>query len=353
MGSKMKKVIYICSFDLKGGSGKERATKQKLKALSKLCDLKVLSLKINKFKLIQMLFIDLYASLLLLMYKPNIIISRGYVGFLPQLFSKLLKIKSMREVHGDILGEIPQLNKSKLVKALMLPLGHLSNKIDNNADVRIFNHPYLKEWFAKKYSIIRDNDIVSYNGYSFDAKSKGSKQLTREKFNFASDKRYFVFTGAASYWHGVDYLVSLQKELCSIGSNIVIVCGGGEVINNIDDGNKTVLTNITPLDAAGCADLICAADACLLPVRNSRVSPGNPLKMYDYILHNKFIIVQKNLVGYSDEVVRYGYGLEVDFEDAKQTAIKINALSNSVLNNDFISLNREFSWDGRVGKWIR
>ena len=79
-----------------------------------------------------------------------------------------------------------------------------------------------------------------------------------EKFNLKEDLKYLVFTGAANYWHGVDYLVVLQGELNKIDSGIQIVCGGGKV--SVADDPDTVLMNITPLDDKDCADLAQASD---------------------------------------------------------------------------------------------
>ena len=160
-----------------------------------------------------------------------------------------------------------------------------------------------------------------------------------------------MFTGAANYWHGVDYLVVLQGELNKIDSGIQIVCGGGKV--SVADDPDTVLMNITPLDDKDCADLVQASDACILPVRQSRVSPGSPLKLYDYILHKKYVITQENLNGYSDEVKKYGHGTHVDFNENRAAALKIKRKLNCLKNDsDQVDID-SFSWDSRMVEWVR
>ena len=67
--------------------------------------------------------------------------------------------------------------------------------------------------------------------------------------------------------------------------------------------------------------MIIAADACLLPVKNNRISPGSPLKLYDYISNNKPVIAE-DIIGYSDEVLKYNFGLSVNFEKTKETRKK-------------------------------
>lgn len=128
--------------------------------------------------------------------------------------------------------------------------------------------------------------------------------------------------------------------------NIQIVCGGGKVSQNFDP--DSILINITPLDDKGCSDLVKASDACILPARQSRVSPGSPLKLYDYILHEKFIISQSNILGYSDEVESYSFGMTVDLEKPKITALELSEISivEKKLEID------NFSWNTRMKYWI-
>lgn len=343
-------ILYLCNFDIQGYAGKNRATGQKLSALKKQVDnLTIVSAKFKNLKFLELFLLEIKAIYLIFNSKPDVIISRGFVGYFVQKIAKYKNIKTVREIHADILSEIDQTSKHWIAKKLIYPLALYAQKVDNQADIRIFNHPDLKKWYKDKIQNFK-NDIYVYNGFDYKVKSKLTNKQAREKFNFTKDKKYLVFTGSASYWHGVDYLVYLQKELNKLESTIQIVCGGGKVSKDFDP--EEILINITPLDDKGCADLVQASDACVLPVRQSRVSPGSPLKLYDYILHKKFIITQENLNGYSDEVRLYEYGLCVDFTQPQLAALKIYEKLKSADKKIDVDISK-FSWDNRIKQWLK
>src|SRR5690606_4142110 len=115
-------VLYLCDFDLSRGSGKDRATRQKLKALSEKVDrLDVVSSKLGssgaRFFLI--FFLDLCAVFKLLISKPDWLISRGNAGMLSQSLAKSLGILTIREVHANALEEVSLIDSSK-VKRIVL-----------------------------------------------------------------------------------------------------------------------------------------------------------------------------------------------------------------------------------------
>lgn len=342
-------VMYLCNFDINGYSGKNRATRQKLNALKKqVNNLIIISSQIKRMKFLELFFLEIKAIYMILKYRPDLFISRGFVGYLPQKLCKLLRISTVREVHADIIGEIQQTNKNWLTKKLVIPLCMYSQKTDISADMRIFNHPDLLNWFKSTFFDSK-YDIFVYNGFNINSKSELSKEEARKKYGLKNNIKYLVFTGSSSYWHGVDYLVNLQKNLNKINSNIKIICGGG-IISKKDDPDG-VLINLTPLDDIGCSELIQASDACLLPVRQSRVSPGSPLKLYDYILHEKYVITQKNVNGYDDEVKLYGFGSAVEFNDSIQTSSLINDILANLDTNSKVKIN-SFSWDKRIHTWL-
>lgn len=344
------KILYLCNFDLNNYSGKNRATKQKLIALQKQIDeLYVISSKLKRLKFFELFFLEIKALYMILKYKPNVLISRGFVGYLPQKLCKVMKIKTVREIHADMVNEISQINKNKLIKFFLLPLALHTQKIDRLADIRIFNHPELLNWFKNSFFDSK-YDIYVYNGFHWDSVSLLSKQEARIKHNLKDEIKYLAFTGSASYWHGIDYLVSLQKALNKANTNIKIICAGGKIPKSFDPEN--LLINLTPLNDVGCAEIIQASDLCLLPVRQSRISPGSPLKLYDYILHKKYVITQKDLNGYEDEVFRYKFGESVDFENSEELSIKVvKVLENIIHTSEKFDINN-FSWDSRITKWL-
>ena len=342
------KILYSCSFDLEGYK-EGGATRQKLKILNKYTKLRVISLNGNSFKLLQLLFIEFKTIVLLLKNKPQVFISRGFVGYFSQKIAKFLKVKTVREVHADAIEEVQYYDKNFIEKFFILLLAKLFLTVDLQSDMRIFNHPHLLKWFRSKYFHSK-NDFFCYNGFDFESKSSLSKKQARKKFKFGN-KKYLIFTGSSSFWHGVSYLSNLQKSFNKLNANIQIVCGGGKVNNSDDPGN--ILKNISPLNGKDCADLIMAADACILPARQSRISPGSPLKLYDYILHKKPVITVKNLKGYSDEVLKYKNGILVDFSKSHKAAkIIINTMKFLHKKKLKTKINN-FSWDQVIFKWIK
>ena len=107
-------------------------------------------------------------------------ISRGFVGYFVQKIAKTRKIKTIRELHADILGEIRQIDKQWIIKKILIPLAHYSQIIDMNSDMRIFNHPDLLQWYKNKFRDSK-NDLFSYNGFGYEGKSMLSQAEARKK----------------------------------------------------------------------------------------------------------------------------------------------------------------------------
>lgn len=348
------KIIYLCHFNFDTDKGPHRATFQKLKALKNLVnDLIIVSSKFKKFKSIELIFLELKCIYLLIKYSPNVMISRGYIGYFSQKIAKLKKIKTVREIHADIIEEVDQFDKNIIEKKILVIVGYYMQLIDKQSHIRIFNHPDLLLWFKKKFKNVQtENDIFTYNGFDRCEKSDLSKLEARKIFDLKDNIKYIIFTGGANYWHGVNYLADLQREFNLMNAKVQIICGGGKVTNRDDPEN--LLLNITPLDFKNCLNLIQAADACILPVRQSRVSPGNALKLYEYFLHNKFVITQKNLKGYSDEVLRYGLGINIDFTKSNSSALKIIEEMQALEKNIEVKVTIErFSWETRMLSWLK
>lgn len=340
------KVLYACNFNLKRFSGKDRATRQKLHALRSLVGtLHVVSS--GRFRILDLLLIDIRCIYYMLVSKPDVFVSRGQIGLLSVALCKIIGCKSFREVHADQVGEVKYLNKNVLSKLILRVVAIYAAFVDRVADVRIFNHPSIMSWYDNTHGC-GVLDFYCYNGFESIKVAGYDKINVIEKYGLDANIDYFVFTGTASKWHGVDYLVDVQRELNKLCSRVKIICAGGAVSSEIDP--EAIILNISPLDDAGCDEIISIAKACLLPVRNNRVSPGSPLKLYDYIKHEKFILAQEKMLGYSDEVQRYGKGQCVDFRDAKATAkVMVDLETDSPILINIC----EFSWDSRMRVWLQ
>lgn len=340
------KILYAGNFDLSDYAGRNRATRQKLQALGGLGhDLKFFSVS-RKPRVLGLLATELKCFYYILINRPDVFVSRGNIGLLAMLLCKALKCKTFREIHADRLEEIKILDANIVIKSILNIIARYTLFIDHLADVRIFNHPQLMSWYDKKYGC-GTLDFYCYNGFEPETEKKLSKQTILAKYNLSPKYKYLIFTGSASQWHGVEYLVNLQIELNKINSEFKIICAGGLVGADIDPDN--VLINISPLDDKSSDELISIATACLLPVNNSRVSPGSPLKLYDYIKNGSFVITQKNVLGYSDEVIKYGRGICVDFLNAKETAQLIGDINYDKPISESIS---NYSWKARMSNWI-
>lgn len=342
-------ILYLCDFDLSKGAGKDRATRQKLNALkSKISRLKVISnnFKSSFLRLLAVLFLDVKALTYLLIKRPDWFISRGYAGGLSLLVAKALGILTIREVHANALEESSLLPYKGFKLWVIKNMANLTHKIDMSADVRIFNHPDLLEWYQKS-GLAGPRDFYTYNGYDPESKCSISKSNARKIFGFEKDDRVLVFVGAASKWHGVDYLVQLQSEFNSHGDNVKIVFGGGSIAEFDHEG---ICLSFSPLGDEGCAQLVRAADFCMLPVKANRVSPGSPLKLYDYIVNERFILAQSDTNGYSDEVERFSVGAPIDFTDSVSARKQILSAFQADWSRKYPMC--PVSWSDRMDEWV-
>lgn len=344
------KIIYLVNFNLNEKKGLGLITKRKVEALRKIVEnVDVISSTASNayLKVLIGFYLDLKTVFYLIFKKPDYLISRGPVGFLSQITAKIVGVRTVREVHAYAVQEVKLLKYKGFNYFLLKVMAWFSHFLDVKADLRIFNHPDLLKFYRDK-DYARESDVYVYNGYSEANRSLLSKKEACEKFNLAQNKKYLVFVGSATKWHGVEYLISLQREFIKNNDDIQIVCGGASIKSF--DPDKLCL-NISPLNAKDCSDLIKVADLCLLPVINNRVSPGSPLKLYDYIVNQKVIVAQEHMFGYSDEVLNNRVGFCVDFSNPKKTREQIvNFLSKSC--SEEVYCLPPVSWEDRMQSWV-
>lgn len=344
-------IVYFCDFYLGNTvGGKDRATKQKIEALRKnAAQFKAFYLTKpgDFYKVFFGVLLDIQCALYLLRHKPDALIARGGSNYLSFFITKLLGIRTAREIHGVFDNEINLLPyKGLKLKAIVL-ITKFYSKLDAWADIRIFNHPFVYEYY-KKQGETKQFDIVCYNGFAAGSVAPISKEQAREKYGLEENRKYLAFTGSVSEWHGVEYLVLLQQEFNKHGDNIRIVVGGGCMAKYDPNG---LCINISPLNEVGCSEIITASDACLLPVKNNRISPGSPLKLYDYIAHKKYIFAQ-NIAGYADEVEKYEVGCAVDFSDAVLTRQEVVSFFNKNDQYDNMYGDKPVTWNDRISSWL-
>ncbi|PTO86000.1 hypothetical protein [Vibrio splendidus] len=339
-------VIYSIGFDVEKAGGKSRATRQKARALSSLCDDFKYLYPSEKLPLILSIIInELYTIFLILTQRPDVVVYRGYVGILHYLIKDIVKTKYFREVHAYSIEEVALLKKSNIKKFTIKCVSKLILKLELASDKLIFNHPNLKKFFINELGFT--NQAVScYNGFEKEVIDISESEPILSSL---SDKYVFVFTGSASVWHGVDYILDLAKEF-SVRKDVVFLFAGGKVESQLDN-----VINISPCDSKLCDYIISISDCCLLPVKNNRVSPGSPLKLYDYVKLGKPVVAPIDTLGYSDEVQRYGSYQLVDFSNSKETYTSLSHYVDRKLkfgtpNQDFIN---GCTWDSRVIQWFQ
>jgi len=347
--------IYLLPFPLEGESGKNRASRQKAEALAREVDsLRLVhpSSRSLIIRALQVLVNELRVVVQVVSQKHNLdfIITRGLAGFLCVPMARMLKLRTLREIHSISSQEARYINGGVVKKLLTRQLGSIDILISRVSDTKIFNHPNLKEYF-KARGWLQQSDFVCYNGGAPEDVKKISKEDARTDLGLPKDKLILAFVGSASVWHGVNLLAPLCEELEKRRPNSLIVCGGGNV--SAYDGERRLL-NITPLDSDGSAKLIRASDVCLLPVRNIRISPGSPLKLYDYALNGRPVITQAGIVGYEDEVEGLGIGIAVDFFSPGAAADEIDRFLGSSFKMPSVDyLIEEVSWGARMRTWLR
>lgn len=358
------RVVYLIGFSIDGSSGKNKATSEKVRVLKSKIGDKNFSFYTNKrqrsiiFKLIGNQLFDFYVFRKLLFHKNNFIVIQR-VFFMPMtrflLFIKGVKVVS--EFHADFKDEIPHLNKSKFqrfILKLIAPIYTLNYKLSHGI---IYNHPILKEKFDSRFKV---PSIYSYNGSNYNQFIPVDKSFSREKVKIKEDEIAFLFLGSVSKWHGVDYLIDIFNEkIIQENNNISLyIVGAAEnsYVNEIKQkiNNKNIKL-IPPVDTNFAINYINASDYCLLPVKQIRISPGSPLKLYDYISCGKPVIAQSNVRGYSDEVEKYNLGYTMDLTNSNTSAIRIIKIINEKQdfseNNRAVAMN-DLSWEKRIEKWL-
>lgn len=353
------KILYGSPFSLRGVSGKNRATRQKIAALRRAVpETRVVSPRkaestFAKVAALAAAEFEAVWRVLSARRRYDVYISRGALGMISCPVARVRGTLLVREVHANAIEEASMAKGSTLRKLLLCTAASMAYRLDRFADLRIFNNPKLMEWY-KDRGAAGANDIFAYNACDPEARSLSLREEARERFGFEEAQKILAFVGSLAEWHGVEQLVELQKEFDEHGDAVRIVCGGGRVPPELDPQGR--LLNISPLDERGCADLVRASDACLLPVKDVRVSPGSPLKLYDYILNGGFVIAQAGIPGYADEVERLGVGILVDFEKPGETRIAILDVLQSAhadgCRYDADALIPLISWDSRVSLWL-
>jgi glycosyltransferase involved in cell wall biosynthesis len=358
-------LIYIVDFAISGDSGKNKATKEKAKALEMKFgnnNFNFIHPKLHRSKfrqIISKVLFDFSTSYrLFFLNEVDFVIQRVLFMPITRIILYIKRVKVISEYHADFKEEIQYLDKSIMEKYFLYLLSWFYDLNYKLSDGIIFNHPYLQDKFADKF---KKPSIYSYNGSNVtDFKVKPVNEC-RKLLSLPLEETIFLFLGSVSQWHGVDYLIDIfNSELLLKKENIKLYIVGGKentFVNLLK--TKSINKNIIfegPVNKEKAINYINSANFCLLPVKQIRTSPGSPLKLYDYIACGKPVITQIELLGYSDEVQNYNLGFTLDFSKTESASKSFLEYSKTCNTNSFRSNNRkiaetEVSWCHRIESW--
>jgi hypothetical protein len=330
---------YFTDICTKGNTGKEKATREKLSVLINLSNYVDINIErpSNK-KIISAIKYDYKVAYYLYRLKEKIVVvSRTKFGIFSYLICKYKGHFYVIEKHADEIGENNILNSG--FKRVFFNIYYKSVfLIKNNPDGYILNHELLISTISASKPI-----LVSYNGIS-------SEILN---FNFPTktvipQKRRILFIGSCSIWHGLDDLIFSWNNANIVDWELIIV--GSEnmkIVNNIQWLGKLYNTDLL--------EVINNVDAFILPLKDVRVSPGSPLKLYEYLAYKKPILTIDKL-GYGSEVIKYNAGVVGDIFNPKELNSLLTVMDEGLKNNKFydsLSFFQEISWDSRILKWSK
>jgi len=349
-------IYYVVSYSLDAVGGHQAATVEKIEALERLgYRVEVISPKKGRgvraiFSLFMVELKFFVASFL--SKKNDYFITRGWIGLLALPILRFKGKKIAREVHSDLVEESKHINNGA-GKWLIRMVGYYTYFLDFVAGYLIYNHPAIEEHFRKKYKGLVKGDWY-YNGV---APHKMLYVGMEEGGSSRGEKPVLVFVGNVSKWHGLDQAIRcfLSSEYLKNFYDFIVIgpVGAPEDFKEFEIHDSVKF--LGKMDNREVQSWISSSCACLLPVNPIRVSPGSPLKLYEYLAHGKPVITQENVAGYSDVVNMYSSGLCVDFYDTESASRRIESFirEGGWEESDIKErVQKEITWDSVMEKWI-
>ncbi|XXK29958.1 glycosyltransferase [Rhodobacteraceae bacterium nBUS_24] len=354
------KIIYVVGFTLSGYSGRAQGSLAKFECFSasrQVSEFKSLSLKGNHgsklikiFKQIGLLF-RLWFHILI--RRPTVVIHRDvpFVMITRYLYPGVFLVS---EVHAAPWEETESKGLFKKIFIFVYKYQYLSNI--NNSNLVIYNHPYLEKYYAEKCRVHVPSTSV-YNGGFF------PKTLNYEIKMNTSLRRPIIFSycGNINFWHGVDQIIPILEELNRNEFLFKFYLVGGQndqYTQSIREKFQNVRNAVVVKNNArsNLEEYISKSDYCFLPVANVRTSPGNPIKLFDYVRFGKRVITQEYLHGYADLLPTELGHLHIDFSNPIVAANNLlKSVSKTSLETEkrvfqFASVNQ--NWSTMVDQWI-
>ena len=322
------KIAYVLNFRPRPTGGKELAAYYKIKAMKTIFgEVNVFYPRSNLLfiQALEYFFIELRVLMLIVLRQADFVVCRGVAG---AIVSLIFRNRVIREIHADLEDELALLKKNSLKFRV---IAFVNKCVELKCRAHIYNNPRLVNHYIRKG--FRGESLVCYNG--IDPEALAGVTMPQPSIDY----EYVVFTGSCSIWHDLVMVERFAKALQPHGIR-VIVAGGAFSSDHV--------VNITPASNECCLSLIKGSLGCIVFINDIRVSPGNALKLYEYMGMGRPIISHADLEGYSDELEGYGGAVLCDREIVDIDGI-VSFLRNSKGKHFYRS--RPFSWETRMMDW--
>lgn len=311
-------------------------------------------------RVLQELYLNIVYLYYLLKKRPDCLIVRPDALFVGHLLVKLLNVCVILNIHSypkDEYGHVYRSLIGRVFTGIVHAIFSLSMK---SADGIIFNHPDLQEYVTRRHCYRRSATSI-YNGADTGRFYPMEKDAAREALSMPKAKTILLFLGSVTKWHGVEHLLAIASVLQGKSKDVLIYIAGGhpateEYIRSLTVRAPDNVIFTGKVDAERANLYINAADICLLPVNQIRVSPGSPIKLFDYIAAGKPVVTQEYTRGYSDIVLSHDLGYALDFRQSSAAADRILTIIDESRVRDFAQHNRSvaltvLNWKNVANQW--
>lgn len=348
--SRSKQLVYLVGFSSDEISGRGEGTRKKKESLGNLLGERFTFIDV-RLKIPGRLFNYILKSIVLsggilkkikkIRSKETTLLVRDFP--LIALFKKIFGISYCAEIHAATWEETGKRGVQESILKWAMKMYY------SNAEKVIFNNSILENYYKEEFGSNRS--FVSYNAGSIGTPPKFVSRSMQEAVRI-------VYAGSIHPWHGLSRAVGHLIGLLDANVNVEVIIvsgtatpfadvtisklGGYSGVKIIRSGNKSVIM-----------DAIATADYCFLPVLLERVSPGSPIKLFDYIFQGKNVITYENLPGYSDVCESVGMGVFIPYEpkedSPKLTLTKSDRIKEGAVIRRAAKLH---TWESRMKQWL-
>lgn len=358
------KIIYITGYNVAKNSGRAKATREKAAALKALVVHDRFAFiypgtsRSRLLAYVKALFFDIVVLRRLFFVDKNArIIQRTTFLPLTNIYLKIRGVRIIYELHTDFKDEIKHYQVSSIEKLVLYAYVFVEKFNLWIADGIIYNHPVLQQLMQNKY---RKPSVFTYNGADPRFFLPMDMHQCRKKLGLHDNVTYYLFAGSLAKWRGVDLLIDIFKNNMQEDQKLLIVGNvnhlyGKELVRMASGARNIIFKD--EVTVSEIVEWINAADVCLVPVNPVLPSPGNPLKLYDYISCGKPVAGQENVIGCADEIVKYDVGIVTDFFNAPRAASELRVFASQLDAKHFTQHNRkvaltEIAWEKRMSIWL-